>query len=216
MPSATSLHIIQSSEAASRLDEAERWLDERAGRGALVVSAARGAADDLVAQDRCYPWRDRRPPPLQLRPARRAPRRTRARSARHRARDDDWGGSRRRKGHLRRAQRRGARLLRRRGRHARLSTRAGAHAPRSRHGWCRRGAPAPAAIRWTGPREAPRGLRRTVRGGLRHQSRLTLHRRVRGHRRRGRPAAPPARRAARLGGGVRPRGAFDRRGARNA
>ncbi len=48
MSSATSLHIIQSSEAASRLDEAERWLDERAGRGALVVSAARGAADDLV------------------------------------------------------------------------------------------------------------------------------------------------------------------------
>ena len=48
MPSATSLHIIQSSEAAARLDEAERWLDARAGRGALVVSAARGAADDLV------------------------------------------------------------------------------------------------------------------------------------------------------------------------
>ena len=91
-------------------------------------------------QDRCDPWGDRRPSPLQLRPARRAPRGTRARGARHRAGDDDWGGSRRRKSHLRRAQRRGARILRRRGRDARLSARAGADASRYRHGWRRLGA----------------------------------------------------------------------------
>jgi ATP-dependent helicase/nuclease subunit B len=48
MSSAASLHIIQSSEAEARLREAERWLTARADRGALVVSASRGAADDLA------------------------------------------------------------------------------------------------------------------------------------------------------------------------
>ena len=48
MSSASSLHIIQSSEAEARLREAERWLTARANRGALVVSASRGAADDLA------------------------------------------------------------------------------------------------------------------------------------------------------------------------
>ena len=48
MSSAASLHIIQSSEAEARLREAERWLTARANRGALVVSASRGAADDLA------------------------------------------------------------------------------------------------------------------------------------------------------------------------
>ena len=48
MSSPSSLHIIQSSEAEARLGEAERWLTARANRGALVVSASRGAADDLA------------------------------------------------------------------------------------------------------------------------------------------------------------------------
>ena len=48
MSAAASLHIIQSSEASARLREAERWLSARADRGALIVSASRGAADDLA------------------------------------------------------------------------------------------------------------------------------------------------------------------------
>ena len=48
MPSIGSLRIIESSEAAARLREAERWLAARADRGALIVSASRGAADDLA------------------------------------------------------------------------------------------------------------------------------------------------------------------------
>jgi len=48
MPSVGSLHIIQSSEASARLREAQRWLAARADRGALIVSASRGAADDLA------------------------------------------------------------------------------------------------------------------------------------------------------------------------
>ncbi len=43
-----SLHIIESSEASARLREAQRWLASRADRGALIVSASRGAADDLA------------------------------------------------------------------------------------------------------------------------------------------------------------------------
>jgi CRISPR/Cas system-associated exonuclease Cas4 (RecB family) len=42
------LRVIESSDAARRLDEARAWLLERAGGGALVVSASRGAADDLA------------------------------------------------------------------------------------------------------------------------------------------------------------------------
>ena len=55
MLSAASLHIIQSSEASARLRAAEDWLAARADRGVLIVSASRGAADDLarrVAQTR--------------------------------------------------------------------------------------------------------------------------------------------------------------------
>ena len=48
MSAAASLHIIQSSEASARLRAAERWLSARADRGALIVSASRGAADDLA------------------------------------------------------------------------------------------------------------------------------------------------------------------------
>jgi CRISPR/Cas system-associated exonuclease Cas4 (RecB family) len=48
MPSAGSLHIIESSEASARLREAERWLAARADRGALIVSASRGAADEIA------------------------------------------------------------------------------------------------------------------------------------------------------------------------
>ena len=48
MPSARSLRIIESSEASARLREAERWLAARADRGALIVSASRGAADEIA------------------------------------------------------------------------------------------------------------------------------------------------------------------------
>jgi CRISPR/Cas system-associated exonuclease Cas4 (RecB family) len=48
MGSAGSLHIIESSEASARLRAAQRWLAERTDRGALIVSASRGAADDLA------------------------------------------------------------------------------------------------------------------------------------------------------------------------
>ena len=42
------LHIIEASEASRRLGEAQAWLLPRADRGALIVSAARGAADDMA------------------------------------------------------------------------------------------------------------------------------------------------------------------------
>jgi RecB family exonuclease len=48
MPSVETLRIIESAEAAARLREAEQWLAARADRGALIVSASRGAADDLA------------------------------------------------------------------------------------------------------------------------------------------------------------------------
>jgi ATP-dependent helicase/nuclease subunit B len=48
MTSAGSLHIIESSGSSARLREAQRWLTERADRGAVIVSASRGAADDLA------------------------------------------------------------------------------------------------------------------------------------------------------------------------
>jgi ATP-dependent helicase/nuclease subunit B len=48
MPSVATLRIIKSSEGSTRLREAEHWLGARAGRGALIVSASRGAADDLA------------------------------------------------------------------------------------------------------------------------------------------------------------------------
>jgi CRISPR/Cas system-associated exonuclease Cas4 (RecB family) len=48
MASLDSLHIIEGSEASARLREARRWLAARADRGAVIVSASRGAADDLA------------------------------------------------------------------------------------------------------------------------------------------------------------------------
>lgn len=48
MPPFASVRIIQSSEASARLREAEAWLALRAHRGALIVGASRGAADDLA------------------------------------------------------------------------------------------------------------------------------------------------------------------------
>ena len=46
--SPSNLRIVESSESALRLREAHAWLADRAERGALVVSASRGAADDLA------------------------------------------------------------------------------------------------------------------------------------------------------------------------
>jgi ATP-dependent helicase/nuclease subunit B len=43
-----SLQIIEGSEASARLRVAQRWLEARADGGALIVSASRGAADDLA------------------------------------------------------------------------------------------------------------------------------------------------------------------------
>src|SRR5262249_60874074 len=48
MGSIDSLRIIESSDASARLRAARAWLTARASQGALVVSASRGAADDLV------------------------------------------------------------------------------------------------------------------------------------------------------------------------
>src|SRR3954462_15971908 len=48
MPSASPVQILQSSEASVRLRAAQEWLTSRVDRGARVVSASRGAADDLV------------------------------------------------------------------------------------------------------------------------------------------------------------------------
>lgn len=53
MASLARLRILQSSEASVRLREAERWLAAHADRGALVVSATRGAADDLARAVAC-------------------------------------------------------------------------------------------------------------------------------------------------------------------
>jgi hypothetical protein len=43
-----SLRILESSESARRLIEARAWLLARLEQGALIVSASRGAADDLA------------------------------------------------------------------------------------------------------------------------------------------------------------------------
>ncbi len=48
LSSSPDLRIIESSDAARRLHEARAWLAAHAGRGALIVSASRGAADDLA------------------------------------------------------------------------------------------------------------------------------------------------------------------------
>jgi CRISPR/Cas system-associated exonuclease Cas4 (RecB family) len=48
MPSPRPLHIVQSSEASARLRHAERWVEARLDRGALIVGSSRGAADDLA------------------------------------------------------------------------------------------------------------------------------------------------------------------------
>jgi RecB family exonuclease len=42
------LRIIESSESARRLSEARAWVEARLERGVLIVSASRGAADDLA------------------------------------------------------------------------------------------------------------------------------------------------------------------------
>jgi ATP-dependent helicase/nuclease subunit B len=42
------LQIIEGSEASARLRVAQRWVEARANGGALIVSASRGAADDLA------------------------------------------------------------------------------------------------------------------------------------------------------------------------
>ena len=44
----SSLRIVESSEASVRLGEAHAWLVRHANHGALIVSASRGAADDLA------------------------------------------------------------------------------------------------------------------------------------------------------------------------
>jgi ATP-dependent helicase/nuclease subunit B len=46
--STSSLRIVESSESALRLREAHAWLARHAEHGALIVSASRGAADDLA------------------------------------------------------------------------------------------------------------------------------------------------------------------------
>ena len=54
-PFSLSLRIVESSEAALRLDAAREWLDTHGRRGAVIVGASRGAADDfarLIAQRR--------------------------------------------------------------------------------------------------------------------------------------------------------------------
>ncbi len=102
MPSAASLHIIQSSEASARLREAERWLAARADRGALIVSASRGAADDLARAVARRPRGDGRPAPVQLRATGRAPRGAGPRGARHRAGHAHRLGGGRRARHVRR------------------------------------------------------------------------------------------------------------------
>src|SRR5688572_33364645 len=43
-----SLRIVESSEAALRLETAHQWLLAHADRGAVIVGASRGAADDLA------------------------------------------------------------------------------------------------------------------------------------------------------------------------
>src|SRR4029453_10801498 len=48
MPSLDSLHIVESSEAALRLQAAHEWLLAQAADGAVIVGASRGAADDLA------------------------------------------------------------------------------------------------------------------------------------------------------------------------
>ena len=54
-PCSLPLRIVESSEAALRLDAARAWLDTHGRRGAVIVGASRGAADDfarVIAQGR--------------------------------------------------------------------------------------------------------------------------------------------------------------------
>ena len=48
LPFSASLRIVESSEAALRLDAAHTWLTTHTGRGAVIVGASRGAADDVA------------------------------------------------------------------------------------------------------------------------------------------------------------------------
>ena len=48
LPFSTPLRIIESSDASQRLNVARSWLLARADRGAVIVSASRGAADDVA------------------------------------------------------------------------------------------------------------------------------------------------------------------------
>src|SRR6185436_6165075 len=48
LPFSSNLRIVESSEAARRLEAAHAWLTAHAERGAVIVGASRGAADDLA------------------------------------------------------------------------------------------------------------------------------------------------------------------------
>ena len=162
MSSTGSLHIIQSSEAAARLRAAEDWLNARADRGALIVSASRGAADDLARPCRGCARGHGRSASLQLRAAGCPPRGAGARGARHRAGDAHWLRGGRRARDVRRAAGRRAGVLRCRRRHARFSARARADAARARDGRRRAGGPSRAAARRRRSRAPARGIRRAV------------------------------------------------------
>ena len=215
MSAAASLHIIQSSEASARLRAAERWLSARADRGALIVSASRGAADDLartVALSRGATAGLHRfsfaqlaarlaAPVLAARgiaPATLIGSEAVAARATFDARQDD-----------------GLAYFRAVAGTPGLPTRARADTPRSRDGRRRAGGPARAAARRRGSGDAPRGFRRAVRRRVGHGPRRALRRRVRGRCRRGSPAAPPARRADGVRRRVRAREAPDCVGARD-
>ena len=216
MPAAGSLHIIESSEASARLREAERWLAARADRGALIVSASRGAADEIARAVRTVPRGDGRTPPLQFLAACRAPRGAGPRRARHRPGHAHRFGGGRCSSHVRRPAGRRPQLLRRRCRHARIPARARAHAPGSGDGGRGTGRVGRSPARGPGS-VAPSGrFRGTIRRGIRHRSRVALHRRLRGRRGAFPPSAPPARRPDGIGGRVRAGQASDRRRARDA
>ncbi len=216
MPSAGSLHIIESSEASARLREAERWLAARADRGALIVSASRGAADEIaraVARARGATAGLHRFSFAQLAAQARG---AGAGRPRHRAGHAHRLGSRRRTRDVRRPSGRGPHLLRRRCRNARIPARAGAHAPGSGDGGRGAGRAGRSPARRARSVAPAAGLRRAVRGRVRHRPGGTLHGRLRGPRGALPPSAPPARRPDGIGGRVRAGKTPDRSGAGDA
>ncbi len=207
-----SLRVIEASDASQRLSEARAWVAARAdGPGVLIVSASRGAADDLaraVALARGGAIGLHRFSIAQLAARLAAP----VLAARGIAPVSFIGGEAvAARATFEASQERRAGLLRPCRANSRIPTRARAHAPRADARESRRGRARFAAARRCRPRATSGTLRGSVRGGFGNRSRSAVRSGSGGRGSLSRVPAAPARCAAGLGGRVRFRHEADRR-----